>query len=165
MEDTEFLEAFLTIYAFGVFFMLIGLGAVIVSLNPNWYWYYVDYNPPEDLIIIVLTLIVNFFFTCFLLNNAMMFRTSRDLDKHMGELANAMDNMKIYSLIIHLPIQAIVLYFTIKYVDTSISIYLFLSFLCNLGLSTLIFYNAYSLKRDMEEDKKERFDYDELEPI
>lgn len=157
MDEQEFLEAFLALYAFSTCFLLTGIGAVLTSTNDFFYWFYVNYDPPEDMIFIMVLLIGNFFILTYLLGKAHHFGKSRNLNFRRGELMSAMDKMKIYTLIIYLPIQIFIAYFCIKYSDTAIFIYLFFMLLCNLGLFFLIFYNSISMKREYEQDKLDRF--------
>lgn len=165
MDDTEFIEAFLALYGFCVLFIFIGIGAVLNSLLENLYFLYVDYEPQEDVVVIGFVLIANFIMISYLLNNALKFRKSRNLNYHLGELTLAMDKMKIYSLIVFLPIQAILIFYNMKYFDTSISIPLLLQILCNFSLFILIFYAAFDFKRTLEQQQEDQFNYEEPEPL
>ena len=158
MDDQEFMEGFLALYGFLVFIVLVLLGTMIVSSSPDSYSY-VDYEPPIDLVILAGLLIADLFVLTYLLLQSLKFGTSKNLNYRPRDLQLALDKMKIFSLILLVPLLAGILYFTIKYFESSITIYLVALILLSALLLGFIIFMSVSLKKDLEQDKKDKFEW------
>ncbi len=157
MDEQEFVEYFMSIFAFAIFFILAIVGALVSALNPDSYQF-INFDPPEDLMILSGLLIFNFFILIYMLLQALKFKTSRNLNYRQGELLLTMDKMKVYNTIFNVPLLMVMIYYYVKYYESSIAIYMFLTLLCNFGLTLLIFYFSVSMKRDIQQEKKDKFE-------
>jgi hypothetical protein len=150
MGEDDILEGFLALIAFSIFFLFATIGIILTSTNPDSYLY-IEYNPPEDFFILLSLLLIDLVFLALFLNKSLKFRISHNLNKRQLELLLILDKMKFYSVLC-VPLYGFLIYFYVKYFETSIAIYLFLTLLFEISLIILIFYNSFIISRDNEKD-------------
>ena len=148
MGEDDILEGFLALIAFSIFFLFATIGIILTSTNPDSYLY-IEYNPPEDFFILLSLLLIDLVFLALFLNKSLKFRISHNLNKRQLELLLILDKMKFYSVLC-VPLHGFLIYFYVKYFETSIAIYLFLTLLFEISLIILIFYNSFIISRDYD---------------
>ena len=67
MDEQETLEAILAIVGLSLFFCLATIGTVIASMNADSFLY-IEFNPEEDLIILVGLIFINIIFLFYLIS-------------------------------------------------------------------------------------------------
>ena len=91
----------------------------------------------------------------YFLSQSSNFRKSENLNYRTGEILYISDKMKFYSFF-YIPIQALIIYFSIKYNQTSITFYLILIVALGISLILLVFYNSFRIKSDVREETAEK---------
>ncbi len=146
-RDIDFyFEAILGLIIFSLLFSFTLFANFLDSLNPDSYLY-IKYSPDFDTFIILILILMDIFFTLYFLNLSFNFRRSRNLNLRKNELLIIHDKIKIISFV-YLPQKAIKIYYLIKYFNTSITLYMFLTLLIELSLISLIFYVSFQLLND-----------------
>ncbi|MHA1489891.1 MAG: hypothetical protein ACTSRI_09565 [Promethearchaeota archaeon] len=149
MEENEIIEGLLALNAFTLFFLIATIGAILSTTIPDSYMY-INYDPPEDLLILVSLLLIDCIFIFYFLNQSTKFRKSHNLNYRKGELLFISDKMK-YMTYFYMPLKIFIVFFFIKYIETEISIFLLPTLLFELGLIILIFYNSFLINRDIDD--------------
>ncbi len=121
MYDNDIIEGIFSLIGFSIFFLFATIGVIFSSTNPDSYLY-IDYNPPEDFWAIIGLLTLNFLFLCYFLTQSLKFRKSNNLNYRRAELILISDKRKYFGLC-YTAIQALLVYFYIKYIETGLAFY------------------------------------------
>jgi hypothetical protein len=154
MDEKETTEAILSVVGLSLFFCMVTLGTMLASTNPDSFMY-VNFNPPEDFILLAGLILIHCFFLFYFLSQSLNFRKSKNLNYRAGEILYISDKMKFYSLF-NVPVQGYFIYFFIKYNQTPISLYLLLIAISGIGLILLFIYNSIRIKRDIKDEMAEK---------
>ncbi|MHA1149139.1 MAG: hypothetical protein ACTSR8_12945 [Promethearchaeota archaeon] len=152
--DDDILDALFALIGFSLFFIFATLGAILASTNEDSYLF-INFEPAEDYLIIIGLLMIHLVFIFYYLLKTFRFRHSKGLEKRYGELLETSDKMLVYSFFF-LPAFGYVLFYSIKYFNSSIAFYLLLTLLFEFGLLTLIVYNSLHIRKDYKEEVSEK---------
>lgn len=97
MEDDSIFEGMVALIGFSLFFILMLGGFLLASTNPNSF-IYIKFTPPEDFLIFVIILLLDFFLLLFYLNLGLKYRISMNLNRRQAELLLISDKMKIFCI-------------------------------------------------------------------
>ncbi len=148
MEIDEAVESFLALIGFSMFFSLAFIGAMLASINLDSNMY-VEFDPPEDFIYLMLLFFANFAFLIYFFILSFKFRESKNLNFRLGDLIVVSKKIKYYNAF-YIPIQIIFGFFYIKYFETAIAIYMFILLVIETGLIAFVFYISYIVDKEKD---------------